>query len=82
MLNHMRTTVILPDEFYQQVRARARAEGQTFTSFLEAALREHLAHLDRDDEAPEFSVTPFEGSGVQAGVDLTDSAALLDRMER
>jgi hypothetical protein len=82
MLSHMRTTIILPDEFYRVVRERARAEGETFTSFLETALREHLARLDRGDQPREFAVTPYAGTGLYAGVDLTDSSALLDRMER
>lgn len=81
MLSHMRTTIILPDEFYRVVRERARAEGETFTSFLETALREHLARLDRGDRPHEFTVTPYAGTGLHAGVDLTDSSALLDRME-
>ena len=81
MLRHMRTTIILPDEFARAVRERARAEGQTFTSFLEDALREHLARLDGRGAASSFTVTPYRGTGVHAGVDLADSAALLDRME-
>jgi hypothetical protein len=82
MLRHMRTTIILPDEFYRVVRDRARAEGRTFTSFLEEALREHLSRLDARSESSEFAVTPYRGAGLHAGVDLADSTALLDRMER
>ncbi|WP_430646843.1 ribbon-helix-helix protein, CopG family [Agromyces sp. GXS1127] len=78
----MRTTIILPDEFARAVRERARAEGRTFTSFLEEALREHLSRLDSRDESRRFAVTPFEGSGLRPGVDLADAADLLDRMER
>lgn len=78
----MRTTIRLPDDFYQLVRRRAAAEGETFTSFLEQALREHLARTERQELQPAFSVTPFRGSGVHPGVDLTDSADLLERMER
>ncbi|MUN05856.1 ribbon-helix-helix protein, CopG family [Agromyces luteolus] len=78
----MRTTIILPDEFARAVRERARAEGQTFTSFLEQALREHLARLDARAESQPFAVAPFEGTGLRPGVDLADSADLLDRMER
>ncbi|MFB9959494.1 ribbon-helix-helix protein, CopG family [Agromyces bracchium] len=78
----MRTTIILPDEFARAVRERARAEGLTFTSFLEQALREHLDRLDSRVEGRPFAVVPFEGTGLRPGVDLADSAELLDRMER
>ena len=77
----MRTTIRLPDDFYRAVRNRAAAEGQTFTSFLEQALREHLARAEAEPERREFAVVPFRGSGVQPGVDLADSAGLLQRLE-
>jgi hypothetical protein len=77
----MRTTIRLSDDFYRVVRARAASEGLTFTSFLEQALREHLARAAAEPEHRAFAVVPFHGSGVQPGVDLADSARLLERME-
>ena len=76
----MRTTVRLSDEFYRTVRARAAAEGTTFTSFLESALREHLARTETTTTR-DFVVDPFRGTGLQPGVDLSDSSDLLERME-
>ncbi len=75
----MRTTIRLADDFYRLVQERAHAEGKTFTAFLEDALHRRLA--EPDAEPAVFQVEPFNGSGVQPGVDLDDSADLLDRMD-
>lgn len=75
----MRTTIRLPDDFYRAVRERAHAEGKTFTAFLEDALHRRLAEPSGTPAV--FRVEPFEGSGLQPGVDLNDTAELLDRMD-
>ncbi|HET8928327.1 MAG TPA: ribbon-helix-helix protein, CopG family [Microbacterium sp.] len=80
----MRTTVILPDELYRQVKERARAEDRTVTSFLEDALRNELArrHISLQEEDVEaYIAEPFHGTGVRPGVDLTSNAALLELMD-
>ncbi|MBB2894153.1 CopG family transcriptional regulator [Flexivirga oryzae] len=74
----MRTTIRLSDDFYRAVRERAHAEDTTFTAFVEDALRRRLAESDGEPTA--FRVEPFDGTGLQPGVDLDDSADLLDRM--
>lgn len=43
MLVCMRTTINLPDSLAEAVKHRAHAEGRTFTSVVEEALREALA---------------------------------------
>lgn len=77
----MRTTVRLPDELYRRVRERALGDGTTVTSFIEESLRQSLARPGSTG-AVDFAVSPFEGTGVMPGVDLNNSAALLDAMER
>lgn len=80
----MRTTVILPDELYRQVKNRARAEDRTVTSFLEEALRAALADGARQPsraKADVFLAPPSGGSGVRPGVDLDDNAALEDILD-
>ena len=57
-------------------------QGTTLTSVIEGALREVLS---RRREAPSVGLvrlTTFGGKGVRPGVDLDDSADLLDRMEQ
>lgn len=78
----MRTTIRLPDELYTQVRRGALDDGTTVTTFIEQALREALARRSHEaaDSAP-YRVRPFAGRGLQPGVDLTDSVALLDLMD-
>lgn len=59
----------------------ATIEGETVTAFITDALR---AALTRYEEAPlrePYQVTPFQGGGLQLGVDLDDNAALLDLMD-
>lgn len=79
MLEHMRTTIRLPDQLYRDVRERALRDGITVTTLIERAVREALR---QGEEAPRsFTIKPFHGSGVHPGVDLSDSAALIDLME-
>lgn len=78
----MRTTVRLPDELYRSAKTRAADTGRTLTQFLEDAVRSALAHSPADAEDPDrFEIEPFSGNGLRPGVDLDDTAALLDRME-
>ncbi len=78
----MRTTIRLPDELYRRARRRALQDGRTVTSFIEESLRESLERYDNPAGAVDFDVEPFEGTGVQPGVGLTDSQTLIDMMER
>lgn len=83
MLICMRTTLMLPDDLYRQVK-RAAADGdRTVTSFVEEALRAALTRRDDAAHAPHepYRVAPTGSGGLQPGVDLTDTAALLDAME-
>ena len=78
----MRTTIRLPDELYRQVKAEAVAAGGTTTSFIEEALRAAL--LRRQAVRPDrehYRVEPFAGTGMLPGVDLSNSAALLELMD-
>lgn len=81
MLCHMRTTVRLPDELYTRVRVSAATEGTTVTSFIEDALRAALLRHEQAPDRPPYEVEPFEGNRLQPGVNLDDSAELLDRMD-
>lgn len=80
MLCHMRTTIRLPDELYDEVRRRSVDRGVTVTSFIERALRQALERPTRASVRP-YAVSAFKGNGTLPGVDLNDSARLLDLME-
>lgn len=79
MLEHMRTTINLPDELYSRLRDRAREHGRTVTAELEDAVRERL-DMPRPRREP-FVITPFPGTGTRPGVDLDDRSAVLDIMD-
>jgi len=82
MLICMRTTLILPDDLYREVKRAAADDGRTVTSLVEEALRTALARrfAPASDRAT-YRVAPVGGRGPQPGVDLTDAAALADLME-
>ena len=76
-----RTTVYLPESLLRDTKKLAAATGRTLTRVIEDALREVLARKKRSKPAPKPAFTTFHGKGLQPGVDLDNSAALLDLME-
>lgn len=78
----VRTTLILPDALYREVKSTVAASGETMTSFVEEALRDALRRRISDAPARvDFVVVPTGSGGLQPGVELDDGAALLDAME-
>ena len=77
----MRTTVRIDDRLLAEAKAQAARSGRTLAAVVEDALRVALARRDRPgaDRPPELPTSP--GGRLQPGVDLDDSAALLDLME-
>lgn len=78
----MRTTVRLDEHLLAQAKQHAAATGRTLTAVLEQALRESLARRSTLAKARPVRLKTVKGGGVRAGVDLDDSAALLDLMGR
>jgi len=69
------------DELLGTAKIAAVASGQTLTAFIEEAVRRQLvARADAAQEVPP-RIPIFAGSGTRPGIDLDDSAALLDTME-
>lgn len=80
MLRHMRTTVRLPPGLMAQVKKLARETGRTMTQVIEDALRTAVAR--RPAAGPRtVTLVTVNGDGLQPGVDLDDTSALLDRMD-
>ena len=79
----MRTTVRLDDGLLSQAKREAARRGRTLTSLLEQGLRLVLAQADSRRSPRSRVKLPVcrAGGGPLPGVDLDDSAALLDRME-
>jgi Bacterial antitoxin of type II TA system, VapB len=77
----MRTTINLPDELVSQAKKAAAESGRTFTAVVEDALREALSRRAPRQQRRPVRLPTFGGTGVLPGVDLDDSAALLDLMD-
>jgi len=76
----MRTTVRLDEHLLHQAKQCAAASGTTLTAVLEQALRESLARRAAAARLEPVRLKTFRGGGVRPGVDLDDSASLLDVM--
>ncbi len=78
----MRTTIRLDDRLLGEAKREASRSGMTLTAMFEEALRAHLARVAMAARPREHVRLPtFRGDGLAPGVDLDDSAALLDYME-
>jgi hypothetical protein len=78
----MRTTVRLDEALLERARREATRRGVTLTSLLEQGLRLVLRNPLKRADRPTVKLPECRaGGGVLPGVDLDDSAALLDRME-
>lgn len=78
----MRTTVRLDDDLLREAKRHAAATGRTLTAVIEDALRETLGRRRQRDSRRRIELRTVGGSGTQPGVDLDDSSALLDLMDR
>jgi len=76
----VRTTIRISEQLYRNAKARAATTGQTVSEVIEDALREAL-RPKASEPASVASLPTFGGSGVLAGIDLTDSGALRDAMD-
>ena len=78
----MRTTIKLDDDLLVEARSIAARTGRTLADVVEEAVRDSFA---RRRQARERSTPPalpsFGDGGLRTGVDLDDSAALLDLMD-
>jgi len=77
----MRTTIRLDDELFNQVKAYAARSGKTFTAVISDAVRESMARYEVNEQREYVSLPVGDGDGLLPGVDLDDSASLLDLME-
>jgi hypothetical protein len=77
----MRITIRLDDSLLVEIQQLAARSDRTLTSVIEDALREMLARQRTTEEREPVRLTTVSGGGLQPGVDLDDSAALLSLME-
>ena len=77
----MRTTIRLDDQLLEATKQYAFARGKTFTAVVEDALREKLMSRCASKKRHRVKLKTVNGNGGNAGVDLDDSAELLDVMD-
>lgn len=78
----MRTTIRLDPDLLKEAKKLAAGSGVTLTAVIEEALRERLGRRQKGDRRERIRLPTFRGNGLLPGVDLDDSAGLLERMER
>ncbi len=76
----MRTTVSIDDQLLVEVKTVAVQSGRTLSAVIEDAIRQSLAKRDDVRSVPLRLIT-HDGGGLQPGVDLDDTSALLDLMD-
>jgi predicted transcriptional regulator len=76
----MRTTIRLDDDLLRDAKRAAVERGTTLTAVVEDALRRALAPAAAE-RRERFTMRTFHGDGLRPGVDLDDTASLLDLMD-
>ncbi|MFP5341402.1 MAG: CopG family ribbon-helix-helix protein [Candidatus Limnocylindria bacterium] len=76
----MRTTVTIDDQLLMEVKTVAARSGRTISEVIDDALRAALQRR-QTTAARRVQLPSHAGGGLQPGVDLDDSADLLDRMD-
>lgn len=77
----MRTTIRLDDQLLVQAKELAVQTNRTLTAVIEEALRQHFGLQQQLIERKPVRLKTVDGKGLLPGVDLDDSAALLELME-
>ena len=81
MFRHMRTTIRMDDELLRRAKAHAARTGTTLTRLIEDAVRQLLSRRRVSKVREPVCLPTFSGEGVQPGVDLDDTAALVELMD-
>ena len=77
----MRTTIRLDDDLLARAKQLAARTGRTLTAVVEDALRAALAQSRPRRGRERIELPTFGSRGTREGVDLDDTASLLDVME-
>jgi hypothetical protein len=76
----VRTTIDLPGDLLAEAKERAAREGRSLSSVVGDALRNSFARTATSGHEP-IELPTFGVGGLQPGVDLDDSASLIEVME-
>lgn len=77
----MRTTIRLDDQLLAEAKKYAAESGRTLTDLLADSLRETLGRRRAPGQRKLVRLRTVKGTGVRPGVDLDDTASLVEHME-
>ena len=77
----MRTTIRLDDQLLTEAKQHAVKRGCTLTAVMEDALRTFLAMSQQSATGQKLKLPTFHGGGLRPGIDLDNTADLLDIMD-
>jgi Ribbon-helix-helix protein, copG family len=78
----VRTTISIEDSLLQKAKKLAQERRSSLREVIEDALRAAFAKGQKKSRTgSQHPLKTFKGTGVQPGIDLTSSSALLDAME-
>ena len=77
----MRTTVRLDPHLLAEAKKLAASSHRTLTAVIEDALREVVSRRRRRPGRRQTKLTIVGGRGVTPGIDIDDTASLLDAMD-
>ena len=77
----MRTTIRLDDALLDEAKRAAAEHGTTLTAIIEESLRERLARCRAATHRRYTRLATTGEDGTLPGIDLDDSASLLDVMD-
>jgi hypothetical protein len=77
----MRTTIRLDDDLLGRAKALAARTGRTLTAVIEDALRAALAQGRARRPSGRIELPTSGSGGLRPGIDLDDTASLLEAME-
>lgn len=78
----MRTTVRLDERLLREAKLVAARERRTLTAVIDDALRQFLARRSAPRRRAPVEPITFGSGGLRPGVDLDDTAALIELLEQ
>ena len=77
----MRTTIRIDDHLLNETKKRALEHNTSISAIIETALKNMFNQYNKYTPQGPVHLPTFNGNGLKHGVDLDDSAALLEIME-
>ena len=77
----MRTTIRISSGLHSEARKLAALANQSFTSFVEDALRGWIDRRQLNPGIRDLKLTTVKGAGLQPGIDLDNSATIFELMD-